>query len=422
MTMANASDIRLRSVLAGIFGLFWLLVPAVVTAQLEDVDGPLRAATDDGRVAGAVALVVTRDGVVYENAFGKRDVANDVDMTTDSLFRIASMTKPITSVAVMQLVERGLVGLDDPVAKHVEELDDLKVLTGFDPTSGEPMLREPSGPVTVRHLLSHTSGFGYEIWNTDLRRLVSQESLVSLFTRTNEFLGAPLVFDPGDRWEYGISTDWLGQLVEHVSGQSLDSYLREHLFAPLGMTRTVFDVPPSSAHRRATTHVRQPDGSLVEQPLPPPATVTFFSGGGGLMSSVGDYGRFLQMLLGGGTLDGHRVLRAATIDLIAENHIGDLEAGAMKTAAPSASNDFDFFPHSADKFGLGFLINTEPVPGGRAAGSLAWAGAANTYFWIDRTHGVAGVLLTQVQPFFDATVVDLLDEFERAAYAALGKS
>jgi CubicO group peptidase (beta-lactamase class C family) len=420
--MANTpADPWLRSIQATVFAAICLLTPTLAPAQWPDVDAVLGAATDDGRVAGVVALVVTGEGVVYDGAFGKRDVAGDEEMTPDSLFRVASMTKPITSVAVMQLVDAGVVVLDDPASEHVEDLRSVRLLTGFDRT-GAPTLREPSRSMTVRHLLTHTAGFGYQYWNGDIKRLVDEGLLPSSRSGTDEFLRAPLLFNPGDRWEYGINSGWLGRLVEAGSGQLLDTYLRDYVFLPLGMNDTFYNVPASKEQYRATAHVRQDDGRLVEQPRQALPAVSVFSGGGGLVSSARAYGQFLRMLLNGGTLDGHQVLMRDTVDLMAENHIGELEAGAMRTVDPTASNDFDFFPDSVDRFGLGFLINTEPVPGGRAAGSLAWAGALNTYFWVDRTHGVAGVLLTQVIPFFDAEVVGLLDEFERAVYAALGKS
>jgi len=412
---------RLSTRVAGLASLL-VVVPAIAGAQFSDVDAVLRDAVNDGKVAGVVGLALTRDGVVYERAFGKREVADDVDMTVDSIFRIASMTKAITSVAVMQLVDRGFVMLDDPAEYHVPALGNARVLTGFDADTGAPRLREPTSPVTVRHLLTHTSGFGYEIWNSDLQRLVLAGSLESLIGGTDGFLAAPLLFDPGQRWEYGINTDWLGRLVEEVSGQSLSAYLREHVFTPLGMTDTFFNVPAIKAPRLVTVHQRGPNGNLAEQPRQPPPSSTFFSGGGGLSSTGGDYAQFLHMLLNGGTLNGNRVLRADTIDVMAQNHIGDLEAGAMSTVAPPFSNDFDFFAGSIDRFGLGFLINGQRVDGGRAAGSLAWAGLYNTYFWIDRTRGVAGVILMQILPFYDGEAVDLLGRFERAVYAAVEQS
>ena len=400
-------------------GCLVLVVPAIAQAQFSGVDGVLRAAVDEGKVAGVVAVALTRDGVVYERAVGKRDVAGDDDMTVDSIFRIASMTKAITSVAVMQLFDEGVVALDSPAARYVPALGNARVLTGFNADTGEPLLREPVRPVTVRHLLTHTSGFGYETWNGSVQRLVSTGSLESIAGGTDGYFAAPLLFDPGQHWEYGISTDWLGRLVEEVSGKTLDAYLREHVFTPLGMTDTFFNVPADKARRLVTVHQRGSNGSLVEQPRQPPPSGTFFSGGGGLSSTAGDYARFLRMLLNDGTLNGHRVLRADTVALMARNHIGDLEAGAMHTVAPPVSNDFDFFPGSTDTFGLGFLINGEPVDGGRAAGSLAWAGLYNTYFWVDRVRGVAGVILMQILPFYDGEAVDLLDRFERAVYMAV---
>ena len=402
-----------------VFVVVLLVSPSLSGAQFNEIDDVLRSAVDDGQVPGVVGLIVTRDGVVYERAFGMQDVGAGRRMETDAIFNIASMTKAITSVAVMQLVDDGLVALDDPAAQHVPVLGSANVLTGFDTETGEPLLRSPARPVTVRHLLTHTSGFGYEIWNEHVLRLVSTGALESLFADSDGLLAAPLLFDPGDRWEYGISTDWLGRLVEEVSGQTLDAYFRERIFDPLGMSDTHYNVPPGKVARLVTAHERDPDGALVERPGEAPSTVTVFGGGGGLRSTAADYARFLGMLLNEGALDGRRVLETDTVRMMAENHIGDLEAGAMTTVMPPFSNDFDFFPESQDKFGLGFLLNGETVAGGRSTGSLAWAGLGNTYFWVDPTQGVAGVLLMQILPFYDQPAVELLGRFERAVYSTL---
>lgn len=335
-------------------------------------------------------------------------------MTVDTIARIASMTKAITSVAVMQLVEQGKIELDQPVGDHLPQLQEVEVLEGFD-ADNKPILRPAKAPVTVRQLLTHTSGYVYEVWNENAARYASSEHGAS---DDDDFLDVPLAFDPGAKWEYGISTDILGVLVEVVSGQSLDDYFREHIFEPLDMPDTYFIVPEEKLPRFATAYAKSKQGELTAIPYSRPSG-DFFSGGGGLRSTAGDYIRFLRAIMNGGELDGARILATASVDLMTQNHIGDLEAAdSVVTFAPKLSNDFDFMPDSVDKFGLGFLINTDPVPGGRSAGSLAWAGLYNSYYWIDREQDICGVVITQILPFYDADVLALFNEFEMAVYAA----
>jgi methyl acetate hydrolase len=381
------------------------------------IDSLLERAVAAGVAPGVVAVAANADGLLYEGAFGQSDVAAGLPMEIDALFRIASMTKAVTSVAVMQLVEQGRVELERPASEYVAELGEVQVMEGFG-EDGMPMLRAPARPITVRQLLTHTAGFGYEIWSADLVRYLEATGLPSIFADGDDFLAAPLLFDPGERWEYGINTDWLGVLVERVSGNPLDTYLREHILDPLGMPDTHFTLPEREQPRLATAHARLADGTLVEQPREPLPPATFLHGGDGLVSAARDYLRFLRMLLGGGELDGVRVLEAATVDRMGRNQIGELAAGTAGSVNAAISNDFDFFPGSVDRFGLGFLINTEPVPGGRSAGSLTWAGLYNCYYWIDRESGVTGLLLTQILPFGDARVLELLADFERAVYSS----
>jgi CubicO group peptidase (beta-lactamase class C family) len=399
-----------------------MVLAAVSTASgqgpdTSKVDAILREAVDRGDVLGIVAMAATSHRVIYQGAFGKRYVGAGEDMSLDSVFRIASMTKAITSVAAMQLVEEGALTLDAPVSKYIPGFAELQVLEGFDETTQQPRLRPASKPVTVRHLITHTAGFGYEIWNPLLRDAVTARLVPSIFAEGDGFLQAPLVFDPGDQWQYGINTDWLGRLVETVRGISLDQVFKEEVFDSLGMQDTHFNLPASKVERLVTTHARQEDGSLLEEARKTPTTVSFFSGGGGLFSTASDYTRFLRALLRGGELGGARILGADTVTLLGQNQIGELEAGAAHTVSPQFSNDFDFFPGSIDRFGLGFLVNSEAVAGGRSSGSLAWAGLYNTYFWMDPTQGVCGVLMTQVLPFYDGKIIDTLGAFERAIYS-----
>jgi CubicO group peptidase (beta-lactamase class C family) len=386
---------------------------------MKAIDAVLKDAVSRRRVAGVAAAAATRRGVAYEGAFGTAGVASDAGLRIDSIFRIASMTKAVTSVAAMQLVERGVIGLDDDAAKHVPELGDVRVLERLDAASGEPVLRPPARPITVRHLLTHTSGFSYEMWSPEVVAYREKTGLPSVMDGGDGFMRAPLLDDPGARWAYGISTDWLGRLVEHVSGSNLDEYLRQNILGPLAMHDTIFELPPDKLGRLAKVQQRKADGSLAELPFGPPNPNGFYDGGGGLVSTAGEYLRFLRMLLGGGALDGARILKEQTVRSMGEGHIGDLPVRVLKTTNADLSRDVDFFPGITKTWALGFLVNTEPLEGRRAAGSLSWAGFFNTYFWIDPQAGVCGVALMQMLPFFDSEAMALYDAYERAIYSAL---
>ena len=381
----------------------------VVTTESDRV---LEYAVEAGQVPGVIALAADDHGVIYAGPFGKRAVDSTVPMSLDTVVWIASMTKAVTSVGAMQLVERGLIALDEPLP----ELAAVQVLTGFD-QSGIPQLRPPRRPITLRLLLTHTAGFTYGTWNADMVRYEQHTGMPAIGACQLGALTAPLMFDPGERWEYGIGIDWVGQVVERVSGQRLEEYFREHIFGPLGMGDTSFVLREDQRRRRAAMHQRLPDGSLEVVPHEMPQQPEFFMGGGGLYSTGPDYLRFLRMLLGDGQLDGARVLAASTVAEMNQNQIGDLTAGVLKSVNPGSSNDAEFFPGMPKKWGLGYMITTLDTPTGRAAGSLAWAGLANTYYWLDPVKRVAGVLMTQVLPFADPTVLGLLDRFERAVYA-----
>jgi methyl acetate hydrolase len=383
------------------------------------IDSLLEDGVRRGDVRGVVAIAATRHETVYRGAFGRPFRDADENMRLDSVFRIASMTKAITCVAAMQLIEQGLVDLDAPVSEYIPSFSDLQVLEGLDETSRQARLRPPATPVTVRQLLSHTAGFGYEIWNPLLHQAVASGAAPSIFASGGEYLQAPLLFDPGSQWQYGISTDWLGRLVEIVRGISLDRALMDEILTPLGMNDTHFNLPTDKVSRLVAQHARLGDGSLAEAPRETPPSVSFFRGGDGLYSTAVDYARFLQALLNGGEGDGTRILKEESVALMGRNQIGDLQAGALSTCDPRLSNSFDLLPDSEAAFGLGFLINQDPVTGGRASGSLAWAGLLNTFFWIDPASNICGVLMTQILPFYDAKVVALFDAFEREIYQEL---
>jgi CubicO group peptidase (beta-lactamase class C family) len=384
---------------------------------MTEVDRILRDAVEAGSVPGVVAMAATRDGAVYQGAFGRRSVPYGPPMTLDTVFRIASMTKAITATAAMQLVEQGKLSLEAPAGEIVSGLAAPQVLEGYDAT-GKPILRPARGTITLRRLLTHTAGFGYDIWNADLQRYYRETGLPPARTGRLASLGAPLTFDPGTRWQYGINIDWAGRMIEAVSGLDLETYFRTRIFAPLGIGDTSYLVRPDMEQRLATVHTRAAQGFETLELDPTPAR-EFFPGGGGLHSTASDYLTFLRMLLAGGTLNGVTILRHETVAEMARNHIGSLLVEPMRSVVPSSSNDVELFPGSPKKWGLSFLINTAPVQGGRAAGSLAWAGLYNTYFWLDQITGVAGVILTQILPFADRAALDLLDRFEKSLYAGL---
>ncbi len=384
----------------------------------DAIDAVLQEAAGSGRVAGVVALAATGKGVAYEGAFGERMLGSGAPMSLDTVFHIHSMTKAITATAAMQLIEQGRLTLDEPLGRFAPQLADPKVLAGFD-ADGRPVLRPARGTITLRHLMTHTAGFTYDFVSADINHYQRITGTPSARTGRLAALDQPLVFDPGQRWEYGINIDWIGRIVEAISGQDLQAYMREHIFAPLGMNDTGYSATDEQAARGAGAHQREADGSLTPTPFAKPSFPEFFPGGGGLVSTGPDYMAFLRMMLGGGALDGARVLKPETVTLMGQNHMGALRVLPMRSADPALSYDFEWFPGMEKKWGLSFLINTEDAPTGRSAGSLAWAGLRNTYYWLDPRKQVAGVLLTQSLPFADPIVLGLLDAFETEVYRAV---
>ena len=375
---------------------------------------PLQSLIEAAGVPGAVAMIADRDGVRDSFVAGVRDPATAAPMTLDTVFQIASMTKAVVSVAAMQLVERGLLDLDAPIDTVLPSLAAPLVIDGFD-AAGAPVLRAARRAITLRHLLTHTSGLGYDFISAD--RLKAHGPGGPPTAGTLASLMPPLLFDPGDRWEYGVGTDWVGLAVEAASGQRLDDYIAEHIAGPLGMTDTMFHLDAERQSRLAVLQARHGD---VYTPFPIDIgggrNAEFLSGGGGLKSTAPDYMRFVRMLLGNGTLDGVQVLMPASVAEMSRNQIGALRAGVMTTTMPAFSHPLDVFPDMATGWGLGFLINPDPGPDGRAAGSLAWAGLANSYYWIDPASGITGVVMMQFMPFADPGALAVYAAVERLAY------
>jgi len=373
----------------------------------ERLDALLDDAVATTHIPGLVALATDSDGTFYSHASGARDVAADHPMTVDTIFRIASMTKPVTSAAVMMLVDDGAVALDDPIANYIPALGDRTVFVRFTETGVES--RPAQDDITVRHLLTHTSGLAYTFSNETLAAMVGDSGARAI--------DHPLVHEPGTRWTYGESTRVLGELVEAVSGQNLEAFMRQRIFEPLGMTQTSYTVARSSNDRVATIH-RMTDEGLLETPNPESITAPT-NGDGGLNSTAEDYARFIRLFLNDGVApDGRRLISAQSIAAMGENSIGTVRVSTQQATNTALSRDFPLGA-GTDTFGLGFQITESSDGPGRAAGSLAWAGIFNTEFWIDPASGIGAVLLMQYLPFYDSAAIDTLTRWEAALYRQL---
>ena len=379
--------------------------------QQMDLQKALDQALADRQVAGAVAMIGNADTVFASAEAGLSDPETSKPMALDGIFQIASMTKAITSVAAMQLVERGLLSLDDPIGPILPELANPDVLTGFDGDS-KATVEPTKTAITLRHLLTHTSGLGYAFTSSDMAKAQGKVAPASIASITT-----PLMFEPGTDWLYGVSTDWVGRAVEAASGQTLGAYMEEHIFGPLAMQDTGFAVAPDKVERRVPLLSRQADG-LVPFPIEIGGgdAAEFQSGGGGLYSTATDYMRFMRMILNRGSLDSTRIISAETVAAMSQNQIGGMKAGRMESVAPLLANSFDAFPDMHCGWGLGFLINPETGPNGRAAGSLSWAGLTNCYYWIDPASDIAGLVLMQFLPFADPDALRVLAAVESTAY------
>lgn len=381
------------------------------------IDALLRQATETAAVAGVVAMATTAEDLLYEGCSGTADLASGEPMRLDHIFRLRSMTKAITAVAVMQLVERGLLGLDAPIAGILPQIAAPLVVDGFD-CGDRPRLRPATGPITLRHLLTHTAGYSNPAWSADLVRVTAALGLPPRPGSFDELARTPLLFDPGTGWSYSIAIDILGHAIAALSSQAIDDHLATQVTGPLGMVDTTFTLSPAQRGRLVALHLRQPDGSLRVGDAAAGNGPEFLAAGGGLLGTGGDYIRFLRMLLRGGSLDGARILNAATVAMMGRNHTGEIDVTPMISIDPAVSHDCDLHPAMTKKWSLMGLVNTAPGRDGRSIGSQAWAGAMNTYFWIDPACGIAGVMLSQSLPFADPQVLALLGTFERSIYGS----
>ena len=372
---------------------------SAIKALLDD-------AVSKGAVHGIAAVVVDRSGPLFHHAAG--------EASQRTMFRNASMTKAVATTAALQFVEKGLLSLDATVESILPAFGQLQVLDGFD--GDKRRLRAPASHATVRQLMTHSAGLGYFFLNEKLMRYHQLTGEPHPFTGLKRSLSVPLVNDPGTAWEYGTNTDWLGLIVEKLSGQSLGSYLQQHVYGPLGMTDSTFT--PSAGQRGQLLRVmqRQTDGTLAPSTVDLPPTSEWDAAGHGSYGTVQDYGRFVQAWLD----DGAGILEPATVQMALQNHLGRIELPELlKSAMPELSNDVPAAP-VPQGWGLGFHLTLDDVPGMRSNGTADWAGVFNSYYWIDRSKGIGGVLMTQLLPFFDVPVVETLIGFETAVYQQVG--
>jgi CubicO group peptidase (beta-lactamase class C family) len=391
-------------------GVFMLSVPRMSVRRTTMDRATLEAMLEAADLPHCAVALVDSGGLRYAHACGVADRSSPAPMTSATIIQIASWTKAIVSAAALKLVEDGRLALHADAGVLLPELADSHVLTGFSP-DGQPITRAAKGPITLHHLLTHTAGFSYAFARTEIQRLMLLES------DTKGRLAAitqPLLFDPGERWEYGISLDWVGQLIEAATGASLGTYLEEELFGPLGMKDTAFrDALPAGA---AKVHARRDEGGFR------PVSVylgggPFQSGGAGLTSTVLDFARFVTMILTGGMFEGRRVLTAETVARLCGNQIGGIRAGLVESAMPELVKPFELFPGVASEWTYGFLRLPADLPHGPNAGTLSWAALFNGYFWIDRAANLGGVFATQLLPFGDEAALDTYARLQKAAYA-----
>jgi methyl acetate hydrolase len=384
----------------------------VADAILESV------VTSNPRVPGVVAMVTDRERNIYEGAAGVRRLDRDQLVTTNDAFALFSTTKAITATAALQLIEDGRLNLDAPASKYAPDIGRLQVIEGFD-ANGDPRLRAPKREVTTKHLLTHTGGFGYDFFNKTYAQLAEKKGQPSVITASKAALMTPMLFDPGEKWEYGSNLDWVGQVIEGITGQRLGEVLQTRIFDPLGMRDMTFALNDGLRSRLAGMHARNADGSLAPMDFELPSEPEVHMGGHGLYGSVGDYMRFIRMWLNDGRGEHGQVLKPETVRMAERNHLGPLKVTMLPGVIPSLSNDAEFFPGQSKSWSLAFMVNDEEAPTGRPAGALGWAGLANLFYWIDRKNGIGGFWATQILPFGDPASFAGYMDLETAVYGHL---
>ena len=379
---------------------------------MSELDSVIGEAVSRQDAPFLVAMTGNAAGVTWSGAAGERSPGKPA--TVDTVFRIFSMTKAVGSTAAMILMDRGKLSPDATVESIVPEFGALKVLEGFGPDG--PKMRTQRVKPTVRHLATHTSGLVYEFWNQDVPRYMEATGHLTILSGLLASMNYPLLFDAGERWDYGVGIDWLGRVVEKVDGRRIDQFCREELFDPLRMPDTRFEVEPQMAPRLAAVSIRGEDGKFADFALAPPSNPEFYGMGHALYSTAPDYMRFLRMYLNKGALDGVRILSAPGLEKMLASQIGSTPIPCLKTAVPAITADAEFFPGKRKSHSMAFMRFEEDIPGMRHAGSQGWAGVLNSHFWFDPKADVAGLLMTQSLPFVEPRFATTYENFERAVY------
>ncbi len=377
---------------------------------MSNMDDVLNNAVAAGDVPFVVAMAANSDGVTYSGAAGQASEGRAAG--EDTAFRVFSMTKAVGSVAAMILIDRGRLSMDTPVADILPAWNDLQVLDGWD--GDTPTLRPQRTTATIRHLATHTSGLEYEFWNPDMAKYLEVTQAPSILTGTRAGLMLPLMSDPGTRWGYGMSIDWLGQVVEAVDGRSIVDFCQAEIFDPLGMTDTAFE-PDALTDRLASVSIRGEDGKFGPFEIAPPAQPEIYGMGHALYSTAPDYLSFLRMVLNKGEFNGNRILSESAVEQMLSDQMQGLKFQRMATVAPQLTANVDLPEGTSHSFA--FVRFEDDVPGGRKAGSQSWAGVCNTHYWIDPASDVAAVIMTQSLPFVEDPYMRTYQAYEQAIYA-----
>jgi len=407
-------DFLLTAASIGVVGaLPFLPLPAEAKGRNKKLQKVLDDSVAANRFPFVVGMTGKASGVTFVGTSG--DAAPGLKAGPDTVFRIFSMTKAVGSTAAMILIDQGKMDFDTPVQEVLPEFADIQVLEGWD--GDTPRLRAPKVKATARHLATHTSGLEYEFWRPQTGEYLGKTKRPSILAGTKDALFYPMMTDPGTRWGYGPSIDWLGLMVEKISGQRIDAFLKANLFEPLGMNDTDVEVRPHMQSRLAGVKARGENGQFGDFPLAPPSNPEVYGMGHCLYSTPQDYMRFLRMFLNKGKLDGRRVMKQGSVERMLANQMGPLKFEKMVTAAPPITADFDPFPGTTKTHSFGFMRNEVDIPGRRRAGSQSWAGVLNTHYWFDIKSNLAGIIMTQTLPFVEPPLMAAYEEFEKAAYA-----
>ena len=384
----------------------------MIEINVESIQRALEASSK--RVPGLSAMVSSQDKTIYKGHFGYSDLQGKKLVDDNSLFRIASMTKAVTSACIMQLIEKEKLSLETELKYFFPEVSAKKIIEGFD-DQDQPIYSEPSNDILIKHLLSHSSGLGYEMWNKNISKLVEKGDLVSMMTNKKDFLDAPLLFNPGSSWEYGIGIDWLGVLVEEISGLNLQEYMKKNIFDPLEMKNTGYDLP-SSEHARVAKVYNRTDEDFSEIPFGVSEKYEFYSGGGGLISNIDDYSTFLKIFLNAGKGNEAQILKEESVQTMLSSVNKEIKMKNLETSSPPLTEDMIIMAGIEKSWSPGFMINHETSQSGRPENSAGWAGLFNSFFWIDTQNNMVSVILMQMLPFLEKGCVETLEDFESSIY------